>query len=397
MGCDFSYKWIARFAWAAFYVLLANWTWGQGVEISKFIPGSYLTDNNHLVELVNRSRYPLYLEGFLLITRDYAFRFPKNVTLAPGQRLKIGKKKGKPHEVDFELVDQPDFAIRLYNKKVEGNYCVLQNANGQTLDAFYHSQLAATPILPDSGTLMLNDGAALPYQLLPENDPIWGYFPVGEDPAIGFEKYKGKWRVIPAFSSINLYPATAFRNVSARYIKNAVMLKWDTGFEENVEAFLVQRSVNQIEFVTIDTVEALGGPREPGSYVFYDLNVLRGQIYYYRIVNLAQQEEKSVYSKIVEILTAEPPSEFRMELFPLQASSNQPFSLRFTTAYSQYVKIKVLDSDFKEWAILFYDWVYADLQNLLRFELSGAPPGEYLLIASTDVKRYFQKFIVWQR
>jgi hypothetical protein len=394
----FRYRRLVKHVWAAFYVLLANnGTWGQGVEISKFIPGNYLTDNNHLVELVNRSRYAIYLEGFLLITRDYALRFPKNITLAPGQILKIGKKKGKPHQVDFELVGQPDFAIRLYNKKVEGNYCVLQNANGQTLDAFYHSQLAATPILPDSGTLMLNNGAALPYQLLPENHPIWGYFPVGEDPAIGFEKYKGKWRVIPALSSVNLYPATAFRNVSARYIKDAVMLKWDTGFEEDVSAFLVQRSVDQVEFVTIDTVEAVGGVGQPGSYVFYDLSALPKQIYYYRVAYLAPQEEKSVYSKIVEILTAEPPSEFRMELFPLEASSNQSFSLRFTTAYSQYIKIKVLDSDFKEWALLFYDWVYADLQNLLRFELSEAPPGEYLLIASTDVKRYFQKFIVWQR
>ncbi|MCS6905841.1 MAG: hypothetical protein RML72_12725 [Bacteroidia bacterium] len=365
----------------------------QVIEISKFIPGNYLTDNNHLVELFNPSKTPVSLEGFLLITRDYALRFPANIKLLPYQRLKIGKKKGKPHNVDFELIEQPDFSIRLYNKKIEGNYCVLQNSQGKIIDAFYHSQLAATPILPDSGVLILHNGAALPYQLPAEHNPLWGYFPIGEDPAVGFEKYKGQWRVIPALSKINLYPATAFREVNVRYSKKTVILKWITEFEEDVPAFLIQKSTNQVDFQTIDTLEALGSPAKPTQYVYYDVHTDSGKTYYYRITNLAS-EEKTIYSKIVEIEASEPPIEFQMELFPLEGKANQHFSLRFSTAYSQFIKIKVLDNHFKEWAILFYDWVYAYSQNLLHFELNNLPSGKYILVASTEAKRYFQNFIV---
>jgi hypothetical protein len=68
-------------------------------------------------------------------------------------------------------------------------------------------------------------------------------------------------------------------------------------------------------------------------------------------------------------------------------------SVRFYSAYSQRVKIKLYNAQFREIAVLYENPVYAEAQNLLRLKES-LPSGKYILVATTDNKRYVESFIV---
>ncbi|MEL7535333.1 MAG: hypothetical protein AAFN10_28815, partial [Bacteroidota bacterium] len=53
---------------------------GQEVEISRFVPGN----GSHYIDLFNPSvQEELSLEGYLLVTREYAIQFPANLKISP--------------------------------------------------------------------------------------------------------------------------------------------------------------------------------------------------------------------------------------------------------------------------------------------------------------------------
>jgi len=357
------------------------------------VPGNYLSDNIHRVELYNAGNRVADLSGWLLITRDYVFRFPKGSTLAAESRMTLAKQPMSGRPVDVVLFKHPNFMIKLYSRRVEGNYCALVDAGGRLLDAFYFAALPNVPFLPDSGACYINNKEQDNcYRLPPEQSPQWANFPVGYDPAVGFEQYAGQWRLISARSAGNLYPSTAFGEVSARYRNGSVLIRGATLFEDNLQELLLERSDNLQDFQTIGRIEVQGKSRSPTEYIAYDTTATPDRVYYYRFRS-KDAPDLTIGSKIVEVETRLPEVEFRLDLHPERTADARQINIRFSSALTQKVLIKLLDDKSRERAILHQGLTYADTQHLLRLD-ADLPVGRYVIVAATENRRYALAFWV---
>jgi hypothetical protein len=368
-------------------------TAAQSLYVARYIPGNFRFDNLHRIEILNNTAKPVSLAGFMLVTRDYSLRLPANATVQPFSLYRVGKRRevGAP-PLDLELAGYGDFLIRIFARKVEGNYFALFDRGGRMVDAFYFSQLTNVPFLPDTGTLITANRQYLSFRVPPESSPVWKYYGVGEDPAIGFVQVEGQWRPTSSNPKRSVLQATEFDQLNGRYREGIVALNFSTKYEDNVRSIQVQRAQVDVngptEFATIGTLAAAGISRLPRSYTYFDPTTQKGLTYYYRLrhVDVFGQE---VLSKVAEVPAIQVKVEFWMEVVP--AVGNQAPGVRFYSAYSQRVKIKLLDAAHREVALLYDNLAYADVQQLLRLNRQ-LPQGHYTLLASTDGQRYAQPF-----
>lgn len=357
------------------------------MQIQEFVPGNYLGGGTHRVILQNTSGQYLRLNNYLLVTRDYSVLLESNRAVAPGEQFVITKLQER--RSDYVLSRAPNFLIRLYSRKVPGNYCALFNPQGRLLDAFYNSQLKNVPFLPDSGTLILRNQRRIGFKLPPESNPAWGHYPFAGDPAVGYERAEGSWRVISAQKgSAGIYPRLRVEDFTARFADGIVTLEWTTLEESNIRYLSIDRSTDQREYSSIGRIDARNRTGEPTEYTFFDTTTRQNETYYYRIRNVDLPSQRS-YSRVIEVETTTQQNEFWWEVGPTTTTDAREVDIRFFSAYSQPVRIKLLTSDYHELAILFNNLVYAETQTLLKFNRS-LPPGDYLLCAMTEKQRYFQ-------
>jgi hypothetical protein len=291
--------------------------------------------------------------------------------------------------LNLELSRHEDFLIRIYPRKVEGNFVLLLNRQQQPVDGFYHSQLRSVPYLPDTGSLILPNRQVIPFRVSDENAPFWGYFPVGDDPAVGFARVAGKWTPTSSNPRRSVVRSIEFGGLGGRFSQGIVSLKGTTRFEENVRELALERAQalpgGQVSaFERIATLKGGGIQRSEREYAYLDGQVQRGGTYYYRLRHVDVFGRVEV-SKVAEVNAVEVPVEFWMEQV-----ARTPV-VRFFSAFSQRVKIKLLDERYQEVALLYDDLAYAEVQQLLELT-RPLRPGRYTLLATTEAQRYWQAF-----
>ena len=350
------------------WLLAATAIFAQAVKIQRFVPGNYLADDWHKVELAADA--PIDISGYLLVTRDYSVRIPNDTKIYPGKTYTAAKKFG-----DLVLSRSKDFLIRRYSRAVEGNYVALFNRGGQMVDGFYHAQIPNVPFLPDSGVCILANYKPIAYKLPPEQLPIWGYFPLGDDPAVGYERSPDGWKPVAANPD---RPRVAFIEFAGRFVNGAVMLKW-VAQGENLP-LRVERSYDQKRFETLSTLDdAVGEGR------FFDPDPPRGATVYYRL------SAGNAASRVLEIKSDENGLEFALEVLPKQAANAGDLSVRLYSGFSQRVRVKLYDERFSLRAALLDAWMHADTGHLLIPQLSLSP-GTYWIVAETELRRYSAPF-----
>jgi hypothetical protein len=380
--------------WAVCFVFYWVWVGSLHAQVgfSLFVPGNYKSNNVHRIEISNSANRRVDLSGYLLVTRDYVFVFPTGTSINPNGTISLAKQSTTDNPADLSLFRHPNFKIKLFSDpKVEGNFCALLNSQKQMIDGFYHAPLPNVPFLPDSDDVFI-ENRLYPnyYKLPPENKTLWQYIPVGNDPAIGFEKTANGWRVTSSRKGINPHAITSIQNLTARYREPIVTLRWSTAFEYGLGAINIERSEDQIHFQSVGTVESQNRRTTTATeYVFYDNQVQAGKRYYYRL-HYKDDRNKDAYSKIIYLEARAVKREFWMESL---YDNQHMVSIRFYSAYSQRVKIKLYNKHFREIAILYENPVFAEAQNLLRLK-EPLPSGKYILVATIDNKRYIESFII---
>lgn len=370
-------------------VMLCGPLWSQSIFISRFTPGNYLSDDLHLVEIATTNRQPTSLAGYLIVTRNYAVRLPENSTLAEGSIFQVGKENNSTQTYDIQLSKTPDFLIRFNFAESQGNYVALFDPQGNLQDAFYHAPQPNVPFLPGKDTLITYSGQRIPYYLPPENRNEWSYLNLEDSPGLSFVQLGGKWQSATANSQE--LPMTSYRDFSVRYFDGIVSLKWATRFEEEGLEHTVQRSEDQKHFYPLGKVDSKGETKEYQYYSFYDKEVVSGKAYTYRIQ--ASDGEEEVFSPIRSILPKEGIEEFEMEAILVPSTGGIELNLRFTSQYSQDIRIKLLDENLGEVAILFDGYVFARGPNLLKMA-KRIPPGSYTVLATTETKRFGKEILV---
>lgn len=364
--------------------------WAQGVFISKFTPGNYLSDNLHCVELGNPTGSPLNIGGYLVITRNYSMRLAVGTSIQPRGLLRIGKQSNSGQSFDVQLSNTQDFLIRFNLNDDEGNYVCLIDPKGQVVDAFYHSPQPNVPFLPDRDTLITFSGTRISFYLPPENRQTWKYLSYGDDPGTSFYQRLGKWQLSTTGSPST--PLASYQDFSARYFDGIVTLKWSTSFEQDVISHVIERSEDQENFTRIGQVLSKGNSDEYQFYPFYDKEIQNGKTYSYRVKGV-DGVGNEVFSQIRSIQAEDGISEFEMEVILVPFAEETELSLRFTSQYSQDVQIKLLNEQMAEVAILFDDYVFARRPNLLKMA-RRLPAGRYTVLATTETKRFGQDILI---
>ncbi|HEX2899662.1 MAG TPA: hypothetical protein VHS96_08085, partial [Bacteroidia bacterium] len=290
--------------------------------------------------------------------------------------------------VNLSMATTPDFLIRFPMVEHEGNYLVLFDPKGRIVEALYFSPVPNVPFLPDRDTLFAFSREKIPYYIPPENRTVWSHFTAGSNPSNVFVKVNGVWRS----SNIRENPATEYQNVTVRFKEGIMSLKWVTAFENGSKLHIVEKSTDIENFVPIDTLLSQGNSRESRQYAFYDQGLERGTTYYYRIRNV-DATGRETYSRIREVKAEEGQEEFSMEVLQGATTGAGQWRLRFNSQYSQQVRIKLYDERSMEVAILFDDFVYAGNPGLLKIGRK-LPPGNYLILAETETRRFGQNFEV---
>jgi hypothetical protein len=368
-----------------------SFLFAQGAYVIRYIPGNYRFDNNHRIEIFNNSNSNLSLKGFILVTRDYSFQFPSNAVIPPGKVYSVAKECNVSQPCNLTLQNHPDFLIRFYRKTAEGNYFILFDPLMKIQDAMYFAPQKNVPFLPDKGSLILQNGNIIHFEVPPASHQAWKWVQMSEDPAIGFQRVKGQWNITSANIHKNIHKSVGFKEFQARYQKQVIQLVFQTSFEENGSDWIVERNQGN-DFQTIGSLKRKGNPTTGFRYSFTDVDVVKGKIYFYRIKH-TDIFNHVTYSKIIEIKAEEPPYEFKLEIEPELSTDVRNLNIRFYSFYSQKVKLRLLDQQMAHVDDLFCSFIYAETPTNLKF-FDQLKPGKYWVEAQTENKRYFQSFLI---
>jgi hypothetical protein len=366
----------------------------QEVYLSLYVSGKHLNSNdiNHRIEIFNGSRTQAQdLGGYILVTRQYILRLPQgqSTRLAPLTSLRLGELDTR-NDLDIELMHQKDFLVRIPKGNEPGDYAILFDRNMHIVDAFFFARSRKVGFLPSQDMLVTYGQEKIAVNIPDETDTRWTFFqklPAADE---AFVKAGGVWQVM--HRNRNDVPATEFRFMQAKYLDGIVTVKWKSLFEQDCYFHYVERATGNNDFVTLERLNAQGNRNQPFDYKFYDNEVQKNQRYQYRIRNV-DKFGNIIYSQVVEVLTDENPGGFTMDHFFVTEQAGRDLNVRFSAKETQRVKVKIMDEEFREVAILFYDVIEKDAQNLIKYN-EQLPVGKYYLIADTDNRRYFEDFIV---
>lgn len=358
------------------------------VQIRRYAPGAFMSDNEHKIELINTSSKTIDLRDYILITRDYFVRIPKGTMLNPGQILTIMKSKEGSVRNVLELKSTQGFVTRQYSLKVGGNFVVLYEPGMRILDAFYFSQLKNPPFLPDFVFHTFSNNEFVKIAVPAAGSKVWSWYPIGDDPAIAFEQAKGEWNLVSARKSQS-NPSVLFGEISARYNDGIILFYWSTLVEENSRNFEIEKSYDRKLFSKIGTIEAKGNSQEFSQYRFADPNVQENKTYYYRLKHIDPNGQIQ-YSRVEEVEAKSVRNEFSAEIIQPKGEN---LTIRFYSAFSQRIQMRILNEEMQVSLNLFDNFIYADAQNLIKLNKS-LKPGKYLLVTATETRRFWQEILI---
>jgi hypothetical protein len=363
---------------------------GQEVYLSRFAGGNFLKDNRHRIDIFNESENYRSMGGWLLVTRQYVARFPANTVIAPHSSLRLAKRKEGNFRPDLAFTDLKDFLIRIPERIEAGDYAVLFDPNLRIIDAFFFSPVPEPGFLPDEGELITFRQDKVRFRIPEAANPRWSSLQLAPDPAMVFIHMADAWQVTSR--NRNLFPATEYDPPEAKYVDGIITLKWKSRFEQDCFSHRIERSLEGGPFREAGSVEGKGNTRLPSEYILYDDKVDAGKAYRYRIVNV-DKFGNEVFSPEVAIRTEMSASAFMLEWFWGESAGSSDLNVRFSTRQPQEVRIKILDEQFREVAMLFAARLEANSPHLIKFR-EELPLGKYFLVADTDKRRVYREFWV---
>jgi hypothetical protein len=359
--------------------------------LTRYIPGNYLADQSHRIELSNPGGNPISLGGYLLVTRDYSVRLPASARIPARGSLQIGRDPSPG--VGLALSRTPDFLIRFHFLEHEGQYIALFDPAMRLLEAAYFSPSANVPFLPDRDTCITMDGTKIPFVLPPENRPIWQYVRTSSGKVGSYLKKEGQWVVQGML--VAAAPSTEYRDLQLRYQEGIMTVKWTANFEEGCARHIVERCADQTNFLPVGELLSEGDSREARTYSFLEQGLRPGGRYYYRIKG-EDASGNPVYSPVKEVVAEEVKEPFLLEVVAGPGGSAEALSIRFSATASQNVRIKLFDEQLQEIAFLYEDYAFAGVPVLLRVGTRLEAGKRYLVMATTDGGRYGVEFTAGQ-
>jgi hypothetical protein len=176
---------------------------------------------------------------------------------------------------------------------------------------------------------------------------------------------------------------------SGLYRNGVAELAWLTATEKNSDHYLVERSYDNTNFETIETVEAMGNSTSEKEYFVKDRTVKPNSIVYYRL----RQFDKNTTETLKEVLTLYTNKEnIGFEVFPNPASDEIRLAIPHAL-YNQNYNIEIMDMNGSA--------IYRS-QPLLgdgvdpKIDTRELPKGQYIVRLSDDSGLLMKKVLIRQ-
>lgn len=256
---------------------------------------------------------------------------------------------------------------------------------------------------------------ATPYAFINVNELIVSKFPNGSNNTYTLPNTSGGEYIIPTssgfdangyyyltipvstFSTFYIHPFADVPTVlpielvyfDAKCDNDKIILEWQTASEKNNHHFEVERSVNAIDFETIESISTKNGNANYlQNYFAYDYTPLSSDSYYR--IKQVDNDELFSYSKIITTSCSTLTTKSSIHLYP--NPSEDKFYIKLENVPSEAVYVKI----FNTYSSLVYEtlWYNLSANSLYELDIKHLPVGTYFiqLYDAIDMQ-YHQKMI----
>ncbi len=168
---------------------------------------------------------------------------------------------------------------------------------------------------------------------------------------------------------------------SGKLQANKVVLNWEVDNEINFKAYVVERSVNAIEYTAIGTVNATGSK----AYTYSDdAATIKGRRVYYRLKKV-DKDGRFTYS---EVFSVHIPLNIAFNVYPNPAK--EVIQLQINSNTNAAVQVVITDMVGK----VAINKVFASNNGLVKIATSNLTNGTYLVRVMIGGEQYLQKVVV---
>lgn len=176
-------------------------------------------------------------------------------------------------------------------------------------------------------------------------------------------------------------------NFSGKLVNNGVLLTWATAMESSNARFIVQRSPNGSQFITIGEVEGAGNSNTFTNYYYTDKSPLNGANYY-RLLQQDWDGTITIHNTIRVMNDSQRKNE--LQVYPNPVQQNTKVRLVLPDAMARYKATFVNQNG---GVILKADGTADQLTDLINQSLRRSPSGVYVLHLSSATEQHNVKLI----
>ena len=199
-----------------------------------------------------------------------------------------------------------------------------------------------------------------------------------------------------AFSDFTFFPAEVLLPVSyvilsAEWDNQNGKLQWFTPIEEGISHYVVERSIDGVNYQPIGQVNAQYNNGQQAVYPYLDTEVssLSQNKFIYRIQQVDLQGN-FVYSNSVELLRQSPIQSFT--IYPNPMESNRNLYVKYTSESGTHISLKLYETTGK--LVLVHDQILNDIGEF-EVPIGKLAAGMYYVNIQTPTDNYVVKLVVY--
>ena len=174
---------------------------------------------------------------------------------------------------------------------------------------------------------------------------------------------------------------------SAKNQDCSIVLEWVTASEEKFSHFEIERSIDGVNFKTLQSIASIGGS-SANIYRYKDQNIQSGMNYYYRL-KMVDLDESFEFSKIISLTAACKALNFAINMYPNPIGFQQSELTLELEANERDLQVNVVDMVGKIW----FEGVVERNEQLLKIDVARLPVGTYNVLINDNGTVVAERFV----
>ena len=176
---------------------------------------------------------------------------------------------------------------------------------------------------------------------------------------------------------------------SGKALANRNHLYWQTASEHESDYFILEKSLNGIDFSELAKIQANGHSNTRQEYQMFDSKIQDASVYYYRLAEVNFSKDKNIVSKVISI---ERKFEHSSKLILYPIPSHEFLNVQFDFQQDGNVKYAIYNV---EGRLIMNDfWKVNKGKNILELDLENLIKGQYFIKMETEENKIISSSFV---